>query len=276
VCSEVTVSGTGLFTGEAVSLTLCPAPPHSGIVFQRVDLPGKPEIPASLDYVRHAPRTTRLSKDGADVFMVEHILSALFALGVDNARIEIAGSEIPSFDGSSKPFVDLLEKAGLKIQMAPRQFLRIEQPLYWSEGDVHLVALPAEETRFSYTLHYPNVSLLQAQYFSFLLKSDSYKIEIAPCRTFAVYEELFPLIEKGILKGGGLESGVVIQDNRILNREGVRFENEMVRHKILDLIGDLSLLGKVLLAHVIAIRSGHASNVAFAKVLHEQRVLQHV
>lgn len=270
---DVSMSGIGLFTGEKVSVKLCPMPADSGIVFQRVDLPDQPIIPAQLDFVREAPRNTRLCSGNAVVFMVEHLLSALSAYGIDNVRIEVKGSEIPSGDGSALPFVNLIEKAGFKKLSAPRRYIRIQNPVYWSEAEVHLVALPSNETRFTYTLHYPYSSMLRAQYFSFAMKSEVYKIEIAPCRTFSLYEEILPLIDKGIIKGGGLENAVVIQGDKVLNPEGTRFQDEMVRHKILDLIGDLSLLGRPLLAHVIALRSGHSSNLAFAKTLMKNAIL---
>jgi len=264
---EASVSGSGLFTGEKVSLKICPSPPDSGIVFQRTDLPGNPEIPALLSFVREAPRCTRLATEKTSILMVEHLLSALYAYGIDNARIEVEGPELPAGDGSAQIFVDMIEKTGCTVQPSLRKFVRISQPIYWSEGDVHLIALPAQEFRLSYTMHYPHSPLLRSQYYSFALQSLRYKAEIAPCRTFSLYEEIVPFIEKGIIKGGGLENALVIQGGRILNPEGARFEDEMVRHKILDLIGDLALIGAPLLAHVIAVRSGHSSNVAFAKTL---------
>lgn len=264
---ETSTSGVGLFTGEKVSLKICPALPNTGIVFQRADLLGKPEIPALLSYVREAPRCTRLASAEASVLMVEHLLSAFYAYGIDNARIEVEGPEIPAADGSSQIFVDLIEKTGLVFQQAARRCIRITQPIFWSEGEVHLIALPSNEFRISYTMHYPHSPLLRSQYYSLVLQPLRYKAEIAPCRTFSLYEEILPFIEKGIIKGGGLENALVIQGGRILNPEGARFEDEMVRHKILDLVGDLALIGAPLLAHVIAVRSGHLSNVAFAKAL---------
>lgn len=199
--------------------------------------------------------------------MVEHLLSALYAYGIDNARIEVEGPELPAGDGSAQIFIDMIEKTGFEIQEHAREFVRISQPIYWSEGDVHLIALPAQEFRLSYTMHYPHSPLLRSQYYSLAVQPLRYKAEIAPCRTFSLYEEIVPFIEKGIIKGGGLENALVIQGGRILNPEGARFEDEMVRHKILDLIGDLALIGTPLLAHVVAVRSGHSSNVAFAKTL---------
>lgn len=267
ITREVFASGIGLFTGDPVAVKIAPAPKNYGVVFQRVDLPGKPEIPAELAYVRAAPRCTRLATAKASIHMVEHLLSALSALGVDNARIEVKGPEILAADGSAKIFVDLIESAGLQEQKAPRQFMQITEPLYWSEGEVHLVALPADEFRISYTMHYPHSPLLRSQYYSFAWTPEQYKSEIAPCRTFSLYEEILPFIERGMIKGGGLENALVIKEDQILNPEGARFPDEMVRHKILDLIGDLSLLGTRIKGHIISIRSGHASNVAFAKVL---------
>lgn len=264
---EASVSGNGLFTGEKVSLKICPSAPNSGLVFKRVDLPGQPEIPALLSFVRDAPRCTRLATEKASILMVEHLLSALYAYGIDNASIEVEGPELPAGDGSSQVFVDMIEKTGVIVQDMVRRYVRVSKPIYWSEGDVHLVALPSPEFRLSYTMHYPHSPLLRSQYYTFVLQSLRYKAEIAPCRTFALYEEIVPFIEKGIIKGGGLENALVVQGGRILNPEGARFEDEMVRHKILDLIGDLALIGTPLLAHVIAVRSGHSSNVAFAKTL---------
>jgi len=199
--------------------------------------------------------------------MVEHLLSALYAYGIDNARIELEGPELPAGDGSAQLFVDMIEKSGLAVQQKPRKFIRVSEPIYWSEGDIHLIALPSPDFRVSYTMHYPHSPLLRSQYYAFALQPLRYKAEIAPCRTFSLYEEIVPFIEKGIIKGGGLENALVIQGGRILNPDGARFEDEMVRHKILDLIGDLALIGAPLLAHIVAVRSGHSSNVAFAKTL---------
>lgn len=266
--NSIALSGNGLFTGEKVSLTLSPAPIHTGIVFQRVDLPGAPEIPASLLYVKEWPRCTWLVAERGGVQMVEHLLSALSAYGIDNLRIELSGSEIPSGDGSALLFVEAIERAGIQVQSAKRRWLKIEEPVYWSEKEVHLVGLPSEEFRISYTLHYPQSSLIGSQYYSFSPGTpEEYKREIAPCRTFSLYEEIAPFIEKGFLKGGGLENALVIKDSRIMNPEGARFPNEMVRHKVLDLIGDLALIGSPIRGHIIAIRSGHSSNLAFAKRL---------
>lgn len=264
---EVFASGVGLFTGEKVSLRLVPAPVDTGIIFRRVDLPGSPEIPAHLSFVKPAPRCTRLATEKASIHMVEHLLSALGAFCVDNVIIEVEGPEILAADGSANLFVELLEKAQLKIQNKPRRVLKIKEPLYWSEGDIHLIVLPADEFRISYTMHYPQSPLLGSQYYSISLTPDRFKQEIASCRTFSLYEEILPFIERGMIKGGGLENALVIKGDQIMNPGGARFRDEMVRHKVLDLIGDLSLIGIPILGHVISVCSGHLSNIAFAKVI---------
>ncbi|HEY4255560.1 MAG TPA: UDP-3-O-acyl-N-acetylglucosamine deacetylase [Chlamydiales bacterium] len=264
-------AGLGLFTGAQCAIRLVPSTVHRGIVFRRVDLPGKPEVPARLEFVVQAIRSTRLLKGDASVQTVEHLLSALQGLGVDNVDVEVQGPEVPMSDGSAKEFVRMIEEAGIQTLDAPRKIIRIEQPIYWSEGNVHLIALPAPASRFSYTLHYPHSPLIRSQYHSCLLNGSLYKADIAECRTFTLYEEIAPMIEQGLLKGGGLENGLVIQGNLVLNPGGLRFSDEPARHKILDLIGDLALLGAPIEGHVIAVCSGHASNTAFAREIQKRR-----
>lgn len=265
--NTVALTGTGLFTGVNSEIKLRPAPEGTGVVFQRMDLPDKPTLPALVDYVCETPRCTILGSGNFQVQTVEHILSALKAYEIDNVIIEIDGPEIPSCDGSSVPFVELIEKAGVGSQSKTKKIHHLEVPIFWSKGDVHLVALPSEEFRISYTLNYPNSELLKSQFFTVHINEEIYKEEIAPARTFSLYEEVVPLIEKGNIKGGRLDNAVIIKGDSILNPEGVRYKDEMVRHKILDLIGDLSLVGQSFIAHIIAIRSGHFSNTSFAKEL---------
>ncbi len=263
----VTFQGTGLFTGAKTELKLRPAPEGTGIVFQRVDLPDKPLLPARVESVCETPRCTILGNQNFQIQTVEHILSALKAFDLDNVIIEIDGPEVPSGDGSAVPFVDLIQQAGVISQTATKTVHHLTAPVFWSKGDVHLVALPAEEFRISYTLNYPTSDLLKSQFYTVHVNEETYKQEIAPARTFSLYEEVVPLIEKGNIKGGRLDNAVIIKGNTILNPEGVRYQDEMVRHKILDLIGDLSLVGQSFLAHIIAIRSGHFSNTSLAREL---------
>jgi UDP-3-O-[3-hydroxymyristoyl] N-acetylglucosamine deacetylase len=271
---EVIFSGMGLFTGRDAVVKLCPAPLDSGIVFKRVDIPGAPEVPAKLEYLKEATRCTMLEKESASIQTVEHLLAAIRAAEIDNLLIEISGPEIPIYDGSANYFSQMIREAGVLSQDGEKKVAQLSEPVSWSSGEIHLVALPSNEFRVSYTLHYPQSPYLRSQFFSIALDCKKFEQEIAPCRTFTLYEDVAPLIEKGILKGGGLENGVVIKGTEVMNPEGVRFPDEMVRHKVLDLIGDLTLIGMPFLAHIIAIRSGHAAHHAFARQLvnHMRRV----
>ncbi len=264
---DFAISGIGLFTGESTRVTLKPAPTHSGIAFQRVDLPQKPLIPALVDSVRDLPRTTRLVAGSGSVLMVEHLLSALRGLGVDNALIEVEGNEVPVGDGSASFWVDALRTHGLVEQGVARLPHKLIEPVYWAEGDATLVALPSSEFRVSYTYHNPESLQFRTQFVSMAIDPRCYGDEIAPCRTFSHYEEVAPLIERGMIKGGGLESAVVVRNDQVLNPGGLRFADEFARHKVLDLIGDLALIGVPFHAHILAVRSGHAAHVRFAKLL---------
>lgn len=262
----VSDTGIGLFTGEKVSIALLPAEENVGIVFRRSDLPQKPMLPAKSEFVQATPRCTIIGHGKVVVQTVEHLLAALRAYGIDNVIIEISGGEVPIFDGSSKRFVELIEKAGICELESERELFKLETPIFWSQGDVHLVALPSNEYRISYTLHYPHCPRIGTQFYSFAFDLERFKKEIASCRTFSIYEEIAPMIEKGLVKGGSLDNAIIIKGGMIVNPEGLRYPDEMARHKILDLIGDLSLVPPFL-AHVIAVRSGHSSNNAFAKEL---------
>ncbi len=265
---EASLSGIGTHTGQKATVRLCPAEPNTGVVFQRVDLPGRPTIPATLQSLFDASRrNTTLGLGNVRIHTVEHLLSAVHAASVDNLRIEISGEEPPIDDGSARIFTALIEQTGFQEQDAPRRFGKLSQPVHWSQGDTHLIALPAPHFRISYTVHYPQSSLIGSQYLSLEIDAESYKNEIAAARTFALYEEIAQLKASGLIKGGSLENSVVVRGDTVLNEGGLRFPNEMVRHKILDLIGDFSLMGIPLQAHIIAIRSGHAANVAFAKAM---------
>ncbi len=270
----ITFQGKALFTGVDVSVKLIPAAPDMGIVFRRVDLPGSPEIPAKTENVIEAIRTTKIGVGGASVQTVEHFMAALFACKVNNLIVEISGPEMPIFDGSSLPFIELIEKAGILEQDKEQPIYLLEKPCSFTVGETHVIALPAEEFRISYTLHYPHSPYLKSQYFSSTITPSFFKKEIAPCRTFTLYEDVAPLIEKGILKNAALEHGVVIDGERVLNPEGVRFADEMVRHKVLDLMGDIALLGWQLRVHLIGIKTGHAANHAIAKELRKSLRIQ--
>lgn len=262
-----TFSGIGIHTGKEVGLRFCPAKEGTGIVFKRIDLPGQPIIPATVEYVQDTSRSTTIGIKDVRIHTVEHVLSAIRAYQIDNLCIEITSIEPPVGNGSSDVFVEMIEKAGIREQEHTLPIVKIQQPVYWSEGDIHLVALPYDGYRISYTLSYPGSSFLRGQFHSVLVTEANFKREIAPCRTFSLYKEISALMDRGLIKGGSLDNAVVIKDEVILSKGGLFFPDEMARHKILDLVGDLSLIGFDFHAHIIAIRSGHPSNFAFAKKL---------
>ena len=263
----VSFSGIGIHTGKEVKLRFCPMKEGTGIVFRRMDLPSQPIVPATVEYVQETSRSTIIGIKDVRIHTVEHVLSAIKAYNIDNLCIEISNIEPPVGNGSADVFVEMIEKVGIQEQEHQLPIVKIQQPVYWSEEDIHLVALPYPGYRISYTLSYPDSPFLQGQFYSAIINEESFKREIAPCRTFSLYKEISFLIDKGLIKGGSLDNAVVIKDDVILSKGGLFFPNEMARHKILDLIGDLSLIGFDFHAHIIAIRSGHASNFAFAQCL---------
>ncbi len=264
---EIVFHGTSLFMGIDVVVRLIPAAPNTGIIFRRVDLPNMPMIPAQTEQVRDAIRCTKVVVGEESVQTIEHFMAAVRASEIDNLVVEISGPEMPIFDGSSLPYMKMFDEAGVVEQEDRKNIYILDQPVSWSQGDMHMVALPADEYRISYTLHYPQSPYLRSQYYSCVVKPETFRSEIAPCRTFTLYKEVAPLIEKGILKNAVLDCGVVIDGDKVLNPEGVRFPDEMVRHKILDIIGDFALLGCTFHAHLIAIKTGHAANHSVAKEL---------
>jgi UDP-3-O-[3-hydroxymyristoyl] N-acetylglucosamine deacetylase len=268
--TAISFSGKGLFTAEKATLTIHPAEPGTGYVFQRSDLPGKPSFPADLQHVVSTPRCTILGTSECTVQTVEHILSALKGLGVMNAHLELNGPEVPIMDGSAAAFVEGILQAGIVQQEEQRKVHYLQNSVSWIDGEVQLIALPAKELTIRFTMHFPQSKVLLSQYHKLSLSPRAFTEDIAPCRTFCVYEEILPLIEQGFIKGGGLDNAVIIKEEEVVNPEGLRFEDEMVRHKVLDLIGDLSLIPDDFVAQIIAIRSGHASNVAFAHQLYDQ------
>jgi len=287
--SEASVSGTGLHTGILVDLTLRPATPGFGIQFQRIDLPGKPIIKADCDLVTDTSRGTTLEANGGKVCTVEHVLAALVGMGIDNALIEVNAVEMPIMDGSSEPFVDLIERAGIVEQDAAKTWYSIEENIYFQDDKkrVDMVAMPAPEYSVTTLIDF-NSPVLGTQHASLNHVSD-FKSEIAPCRTFCFLHELEMLLDNNLIKGGDLNNAIVVVDKpvglmemerlkKIFNKENIevksegylnnlelRFPNEPARHKLLDVVGDLALIGYPIKAKIIASRPGHSSNVEFAK-----------
>lgn len=271
---STSLSGIGVHTGAPVTICFVPAKEGTGIVFRRKDLKGQPVIPATVEYVQDTSRSTSIGVGEVRIKTVEHVLAALKAYEIDNLCIDVDGVEPPVANGSSDVFVQMIEEAGIEEQDQVMPIVKLTQPVYWSEGNIHMVAIPYEGYRISYTLSYPSSPLLRAQYHSVVVTPESFKKEIASCRTFSLYDEVTSLMDQGLIKGGSLDNAIVIKDDVVFSKEGLFFPDEMVRHKILDLIGDLSLVGFNFYAHVIAIRSGHAANHAFAKRLYHQITME--
>lgn len=263
--NTVEFSGVGIHTGKNVTMRFCPAPPSTGLIFKRVDLNSKPHIPARVEYVVDTSRSTTLGIGDMRVHTVEHVLAALRSYEIDNLIIEVDNVEPPIGNGSSDVFVSMIEESGIEEQAATTDILSLKEPLYYSDKDIHLVALPSHTFQLSYTLSYPDHPLLKAQFHDIQLTSESFKREIASCRTFSLYKEISYLIDKGLIKGGSLDNAVVIHDEAVYSKNGLFFPDEMVRHKVLDLIGDLALVGLPFQAHIVSLRSGHASNYQLAK-----------
>lgn len=265
--NEVSFSGIGIHTGVQVFMRFVPAKVSTGIVFKRIDLPGQPIIPATVEYVTDTDRSTTIGLADIRVHTVEHVLAAIRAFEIDNLCIEVSNIEPPIGNGSSDVFVEMIEKGEVVEQELEVPIVKLQNPVYYSDGEIHLVAIPFDGYRISYTLNYPETNILKAQYHSVLVNQANFKQEIAPCRTFSLYREVSWLMDKGLIKGGSLDNAVIIKDDVVFSKNGLFFSDEMVRHKILDMIGDLSLVGFNFHAHIIALRSGHSTNFAFAKKL---------
>jgi UDP-3-O-[3-hydroxymyristoyl] N-acetylglucosamine deacetylase len=254
-------TGIGLHSGRPVRLELKPAPAGHGIRFFRTDV--GVEIPATLGHLARLDHATTLSRDGVSVDTVEHLLAALFALGVDDVRVEVDAPEIPIMDGSSAPFVILIHEVGLRPHPAPRHYLKVVQPIEVANGGKWARLSPCDQFRITYTIGFDH-PLLRRQSASVRISSASFADEVAPARTFGFLREVETLRKNGLALGGSLENAVVIGETGVLNQK-LRFEDEFVRHKILDAIGDLSLLGHPLAAHLEANKGGHALHAALAR-----------
>ncbi|MBK1881998.1 bifunctional UDP-3-O-[3-hydroxymyristoyl] N-acetylglucosamine deacetylase/3-hydroxyacyl-ACP dehydratase [Luteolibacter pohnpeiensis] len=266
LAGSATLEGTSLHTGAKVTLTLKPAPEGHGFKFRRIDLPDQPFISADADKVQTVERATTLAEGSVKVHTVEHVLSALTGMGIDNAIIEMDANEPPIGDGSSRPFVELIKSAGIVAQKELRKTWEIREPIHMETGDGTLITIvPSKTFRVSVTNVGPEGRF--TQYFSTIVTPETYEKEIAAARTFVYYEDVKPLLEKGLIKGGSIESAVVIRGGEVLSKEPMRFTNEFARHKALDLIGDLMLSGKRFLGHVIAIKPGHGPNTKMAAQL---------
>lgn len=269
LAKNATLKGTSLHTGAPVTLTLKPAPADYGLKFRRIDLPDQPFIDADVDKVQTVERATTLAEGSVKVHTVEHVLSALTGMGIDNALIEMDANEPPIGDGSAAPYVELIKTAGIAEQDAPRRVWQIREPISieTSHGS-YIVVLPSKEYRVSVTCVGPEGRI--TQYFDSVVTPETYEKEFAAARTFCFYEDIKPLLEKGLIQGGSLENAVVIRGEEVLSKEPLRFPNEFARHKAMDMVGDLILNGRRILGHVIAVMPGHGPNTTFAAKLKKE------
>ncbi len=261
-------TGVGLHTGARVEMTLRPAPIDTGIVFQRSDLPKSPAIPALAHNVGDTRLSSTLKVDGATVSTVEHLMSALAGLGIDNLFVDIAGPELPIMDGSAGPFVFLLQSAGIAEQNARKRYLRIAQTVEVTDGDKWARFTPFDGFRLDFTIDFPHpVFGSENRNVVVDFAYDSYAKEVARARTFGFMQDVEAMRAAGLGLGGSLQNAVVLDEFRVLNSEGLRYDNEFVRHKVLDAIGDLYLLGHPLIGQYTAYKSGHALNNKLARAL---------
>ncbi|MDR3352382.1 MAG: UDP-3-O-acyl-N-acetylglucosamine deacetylase [Zoogloeaceae bacterium] len=270
--STVKASGVGLHGGLKAGIVLRPAAPDTGIVFHRVDLPAPVTIPAAATQVGDVNMCSSLLQDGVRIGTIEHLMSALAGLGIDNAHIDLDAPEVPILDGSAAPFVFLIQSAGIEEQPAPKRFLRVIRSVEVEEGDKWARLDPYDGYRldFSIVFDHPVIDK-SAQRAAFDFAGECYLKAIARARTFGFTREVEWLRENGLALGGGLENAIVLDEFRVLNGDGLRYADEFVKHKILDAIGDLYLIGRPLLAAFTAHKSGHALNNALARALLARR-----
>jgi UDP-3-O-[3-hydroxymyristoyl] N-acetylglucosamine deacetylase len=263
---QISCAGIGLHSGNKVTLTLKPAAADTGIRFRRTDV--NVEIPATVQHVTSLQYATVLGKDGATVETVEHLLAALMTSGIDNVIVELNHNEVPIMDGSAAPFLYLVQEAGVKRLSATRKHLKILRPVQITNGDKRIAVYPSDHFKVSYTISFDH-PLLRHQSRTERITEQSFAESIAAARTFGFLKEVEWMRQNGLALGGSLENAIVIGDAGVLN--ALRFEDEFVRHKILDAIGDLALIGYPLIGHVVAHRAGHALHTALVTELLEQR-----
>ena len=265
---EVSIKGNALHTGDAVHMTFKPAPVNHGIVFKRTDLHGQPEIKPRVDHVTDLVRATTIQVGHAKIHTVEHVLSALSGCGIDNLIIEMDASEPPIMDGSARPFVNLIQQGEPVEQDADRESFTLTEAVSVTRGNSSIIALPFDGLKITCTS--ADDRGIHTQHLSLTIEPEVYAAQIAAARTFTIYEDIEELIKLGKIKGGSLDCAVVIKGDKIISKEPLRFADEFVRHKILDIIGDIVLLGIPLKAHIVATRPGHAVNAELTKALFEK------
>ena len=257
------LSGIALHTGARATLRIHPAEANSGIRFRRIDLPDKPEVAALVSNVVDVRRGTTIAAGSAVVYTVEHIMAALHACQVDNAIVEMDGQEAPIVDGSALPYLEMVMEAGITEQDVAAKYWTTETPIVIDEGDTKMVIFPSDKLEISCTTSYVGIPY-DPQYFSLTVTQESFREQLAPARTFVAYRDLEQLLAMGLVKGGSLDNAAIIHDGAIICKEELRFKDEIVRHKMLDIVGDIFLVGCRVKASIIAIKPGHPVNVKLA------------
>jgi len=275
IAKAISLESVGLHTGNKSKIILKPAPANSGINFIRVDLANnviiRPIVENVLDLAR-SPRRTSIGFEGTEIHTIEHLMATLFSLGVDNLYIELNNNELPGLDGSAKEFVEAIERVGIKELDAEKDPFALKEAIFIEDGDSLIAAIPSNELRISYTLDYQHPHL-KSQFFDMVINADTFKEHIANARTFCLEEEANVLKEHGLGNGADYSNTIVVGENGVIKNK-LRFEDEFVRHKVLDLIGDLSLIGVPLKARIIALKSGHNLNAKLLKRIRQQQTRQ--
>lgn len=265
---EASVKGKALHTGQEVTLTLKPAAPNTGLVFRRIDLFGKPEVKPVSEMITDLERKTTVSSDAVKLHTIEHVLSALSGMAIDNAIIELDASEPPIVDGSARPFTTLIHQCGIIEQAEVREIFTLTHPITINEGSRSIIALPFDGLRITCTS--ADDRGIHTQHLTIDIDAETYEAQIAPARTFTIYEDIEELLKKGLIQGGSLDSAIILKGDKVVSKEPLRFKDELVRHKILDILGDIVLAGVRLKAHIIAVRPGHALNARLAAAVRKQ------
>ncbi|MFC1668320.1 UDP-3-O-acyl-N-acetylglucosamine deacetylase [Chlamydiota bacterium] len=264
--SSVNYTGIALHTGNKAKITFEPAPQNHGVEFIRTDLEGAPSIFADIEHVRGVTRGTTIGNGAITIHTVEHVLAVLMGFEIDNLIVKMDNNEPPVGDGSVTHFIEMIKRVGLIEQEEKKKFITITSPLWIDKDEVILVALPHESFRISFMLSYKE-TIIQDQLFALEITPETFENEISSCRTFCFYNEVEELMNQNLIKGGSLDNAVVVGQDAIFSKEDLRFPDECVRHKILDLLGDLFLLGRPIKGHIIAIKAGHGMNIELAKEL---------
>jgi UDP-3-O-[3-hydroxymyristoyl] N-acetylglucosamine deacetylase len=270
VAKEIHCEGIGLHSGKTVGLTIKPAPDDTGIVFERLDIPHGCKVRASFGNVIQTNMATTIGVNGYRISTVEHLMAAFFGMGIDNAFVQMDGEEVPIMDGSSGPFVALLEKAGSTLQESYKKFLLVKKPVKVTDGNRSVQLLPSDELRITCKIDFDH-PLIKDQTYEMLFSKPNFVRDISRARTFGFLKDVQTLWNNGLAKGGSLENAIVVDDAGVINEDGLRYHNEFVRHKLLDFIGDLAILGATVIGHFVVERSGHFFNQELLKAFMAQK-----